>query len=329
MVNFMVNFNGVAYKIPFFEIFEFTGENIAHVLEYIGLLNAQESCQIESMSRFVFLRGDEQEVYNEEERNFIDSIGCIYIYKEFYKRAKRGVMPCRIIATEISGINDVKKSLFFMKEINKAVGGFTIFFIKAGVSYYIGIRAFNKDVNEDCIISKPIVLFEDFEEIADKLSYVTDSADFIDYYRTLVDAIEENNLALTDYDRQIEIKRGIQYSYLNMLSEISHIYKVSFSGEIERYYKSFEGIEENDYLSIVKESIAELSFIKSFKANTMEMLFEADEMMELAKKTEEENEIFIGNQNEKNHNEESNSDIMKYLDNPELMIKMLKQRKGI
>ena len=61
----------------------------------------------------------------------------------------------------------------------------------------------------------------------------------------------------------------------------------------------------------------------------MEMLFEADEMMELAKRTEEVNEIFIGNQNEKNYNEENYSDMMRYLDNPDLMIKMLKQRKGI
>lgn len=325
----MVNFNGGADKIPFYEIFEFTEEDIAHVLECMGLVNAQESCQIEPMDKFIFLHGDEQEVYNKEERDFIENVGEIYIYKEFCKKAKRGIITCRIIAAEVNGVNEIKNSLFFMKEINKAIGGFTIFFIKAGVNFYIGIRAFNKDENDDCIISKPIVLVEDFEEMADKLSYVTDSDDFIDYYRTLVDAIEENNLALTDYDRQIEIKRGIQYSYLNILSEISHIYKVSFSGEIERYYKSFEGIEGNDYLSIVKESITELSFIKSFKANTMEMLFEADEMMELAKKTEEENEIFIGNQNEKNYNEENNSDMMKYLDNPELMIKMLKQRKGI
>lgn len=325
----MVNFNGGADKIPFYEIFEFTEEDIAHVLECMGLVNAQESCLIEPMDKFIFLHGDEQEVYNKEERDFIENLGEIYIYKEFCKKAKRGIITCRIIAAEVNGVNEIKNSLFFMKEINKAIGGFTIFFIKAGVNFYIGIRAFNKDENDDCIISKPIVLVEDFEEMADKLSYVTDSDDFIDYYRTLVDAIEENNLALTDYDRQIEIKRGIQYSYLNILSEISHIYKVSFSGEIERYYKSFEGIEGNDYLSIVKESIAELSFIKSFKANTMEMLFEADEMMELAKKTEEENEIFIGNQNEKNHNEENDSDMMRYLDNPELMIKMLKQRKGI
>ena len=325
----MVNFNGGADKITFYEIFEFTEEDIAHVLECMGLVNAPESCQIEPMDKFIFLHGDEQEVYNKEERDFIENVGEIYIYKEFCKKAKRGIITCRIIAAEVNGVNEIKNSLFFMKEINKAIGGFTIFFIKAGVNFYIGIRAFNKDENDDCIISKPIVLVEDFEEMADKLSYVTDSDDFIDYYRTLVDAIEENNLALTDYDRQIEIKRGIQYSYLNILSEISHIYKVSFSGEIERYYKSFEGIEGNDYLSIVKESIAELSFIKSFKANTMEMLFEADEMMELAKKTEEENEIFIGNQNEKNYNEENNSDMMKYLDNPEIMIKMLKQRKGI
>lgn len=325
----MVNFNGGADKIPFYEIFEFTEEDIAHVLECMGLVNAQESCLIELMDKFIFLHGDEQEVYNKEERDFIENVGEIYIYKEFCKKAKRGIITCRIIAAEVNGVNEIKNSLFFMKEINKAIGGFTIFFIKAGVNFYIGIRAFNKDENDDCIISKPIVLVEDFEEMADKLSYVTDSDDFIDYYRTLVDAIEENNLALTDYDRQIEIKRGIQYSYLNILSKISHIYKVSFSGEIERYYKSFEGIEGNDYLSIVKESIAELSFIKSFKANTMEMLFEADEMMELAKKTEEENEIFIGNQNKKNYNEENNSDMMKYLDNPELMIKMLKQRKGI
>ena len=238
----MVNFNGDADKIPFYETFEFTRENIAHLLQYMGLANAQESCQIEHMDKFIFLHGDEQEVYNKDERNFIENAGDVYIYKEFYKRTKRGVMPCRIIATEISGINGIKNSLFFMKEINKAIGGFTIFFIKAGVNYYIGIRAFNKDVNDDCIISKPIALTEDFEEITDKLSYVADSDDFIDYYRTLVDAIEENDLALTDYDRQIEIKRGIQYSYLNMLSEISHIYKVSFSGEIERYYKSFEGL---------------------------------------------------------------------------------------
>lgn len=327
----MVDFNGVTNKVPFYETFEFTREEIALVLEYMGLMNAQESCQIEPMDKFIFLHGDEQEVYNKEERSFIESVGDIYIYREFHKKTKCGVMPCRIIATEINTVDEIKSSLFFMKEINKAIGGFTIFFIKAGADYYIGIRAFNKNLKDDCIISMPIVLFDDFEEIADKLSFVSQSDDFIDYYSSLVEALEYDKQDLIDYDAQIMIKRGIQYSYLSMLSEISHIYKVSFAGEIDRYYKSFEDIQNRDYLSIVKENISELSFIESFKANTMEMLFEAEEIAQLAIKTEEEHNAFIEKQSSDNsvNSEESDYKMKEYLDDPELMIKMLKQRRGI
>lgn len=106
---------------------------------------------------------------------------------------------------------------------------------------------------------------------------------------------------------------------------------MNFIGEIDRYYRLFESIERKDYLSIVKESISELSFIESFKANTMEMLFEAEEMEQLAIKTEEENDAFIEKQSTDNNvnNEESDPKMKEYLDDPELMIKMLKQRKGI
>lgn len=84
-----------------------------------------------------------------------------------------------------------------------------------------------------------------------------------------------------------------------------------------------ENTEKKDYLSTVKESISELSFIESFKANTMEMLFEAEEMVQLAIKTEEEHEAFIEKQNadSSDNNEESNYDMKEYLDDPELMIK--------
>lgn len=327
----MVNINGVTNKVPFCEVFEFTKEEIALVFECVGLMNAQESCQIEPMDKFVFLHGDEQEVYNKEERNFIESVGNMYIYREFHKKTKRGVMPCRIIAAEINAVDEIKNSLFFMKEINKAIGGFTIFFIKAGNDYYIGIRAFNKDLKDDCIISMPIVLVDDFEEMAYKLSYVSQSDNFIDYYNSFVEAIACSKTDLIDYDTQIIIKRGIQYSYLNMLNEISHVYKVDFIGEIERYYESFENNNRIDYVSMVKESISELSFIESFKANTMEMLFEAEEMEQLAIKTEEENDVIIEKESMNNsvNNEESDSEMKEYLDDPELMIKMLKQRKGI
>lgn len=325
----MVNFDGVANKVPFYEIFEFTMEDISLVLEYMGLINAQELCQIEPMKKFIFLHGDEQEVYNKEERNFIESVGDIYIYREFHKRTKRGLMPCRIIAAEIPDFDEVKNSLFFMKEINKAVGGFTIFFIKEGINYYIGIRIFNEEPNNDCIISNPIKVFEDFEEIVDKLYFVSQSDDFVDYYISLVEAIECHEEDLTDYDEKLTLKRGVQYSYLSMLGEIAHLYNVNFEGELDRYYRSFENIKKVNYSTVVKEYILELSFIKSFKANTMEMLFEAEEMEQLCIKTEKENEAFIEKQSNNNSSKEIDFDVKEYLNDPELMIKILKKRKGI
>lgn len=327
----MVNINGVTDKIPFYEIFEFTGEDIAHVLEYIGLVNAKESFQIEPMDKFVFLHGDEQEVYNKEERNFIQSVGEMYIYREFHKKTKHGVMPCRVIAAEINAVDELKDALFFMKEINKAIGGFTIFFIKAGIDYYIGARDFNKDLKDDCMISMPIVLVKDFEEIAYKLSYISQSEEFIEYYNSFVEALAFSKIDLIDYDTKIIIKRGIQYSYLNMLNKISHIYKVNFAGEINRYYRSFENTDRMDYILMVKERMYELSFIKSFKANTVEMLFKAEEVEQLAIKAEAENDVIIEKGSISNNvsDEESDSEMKEYLDDPELMIKILKKRKGI
>lgn len=327
----MMNFNGITNKVPFHEIFEFTVEEISQIFEYMGLMDTKEICHVEPMEKYIFLHGDEQEVYKKEERNFIKSIGNIYIYREFYKKIKRGVMPCRVIAVEIDAIDEIKDVIFFMKEVNKAIGGFTIFFVKTGTDYYIGIRAFNNNVKDDCIISKPIYLYEDFEVIAEKMMFVSPSDDFVEYYSTLLEALEYEKGTLTDYDAQITKKRGVQYAYLNLISEISHIYNINLSAEIERYYASFEDERTDDYQTIVKEKLYELGFIESFKVNTMEMLFEAEEMVQLVIKTEEEHNILISNKNMVNleENTESEDEIKEYLDDPEVMIKLLKQRKGI
>lgn len=326
----MVNFSGVTSKVPLYEIFDFTVEEVSLVLEYMGLASAKDKCQVERMDRFVFLYGDDQEVYNREERDFIKSVGNIYIYREFYKKTKRGTMPCRIIATEIDAMDEVRSAIFFMKEINKAVGGFTIYFIKANEQLFIGMRVFNEDAKDDCMISKPIEVFEDLEDISVELSFVSESDEFIEYYGSLALAIEYTKENYMDYDMQIIKKRGVQYEYPQMLSEIGMIYNVNFSGEISRYYMSLDKVEDCDYISKVKDAISELKFIESFKANTMEMLFEAEEMAQLAAKTEEEHNLFIEeHHDEEIYNEESDLKMKEYLYDPELMIKMLKQRKGI
>ena len=54
-------------------------------------------------------------------------------------------------------------------------------------------------------------------------------------------------------------------------------------------------------------------------------------MVQLAIKTEEEHNIFISNQSmvSSEENTESDDEMKEYLDDPEMMIKLLKQRKGI
>lgn len=326
----MVNFNGFTNKVPLYELFDFTIEEVTVVLEYMGLIDTKSTCKEESMKKYIFIHGDDQEIYNKEERDFIESVGDIYIYEEFYKKTKHGTMPCRIIAVEINAVDELRSTVFFMKEINKAIHGFTIFFIKVNEQLFIGMRVFNKNAKDDCLLSKPIETFEDFEEISERLYFIVDGDDFIDYYASLALAIEYKKESFECYDTQIIKKRGIQYQYLQMLDDIGKIYRLNLAGEISRYYTSFEVVNEYDFIEEFKSVCTELEFIESFKENIIEILFEAEEMVQLANKTEEENNLFIETTKDEVKQEYDNTfDMKEYLSDPELMIKMLKKRKGI
>lgn len=86
---------------------------------------------------------------------------------------------------------------------------------------------------------------------------------------------------------------------------------------------------EKDFLCLLKETYSELNFIESFKANTVEMLFEAEEMAQLATRTEEEHNLFLINHQEEQEIKEYDSEIKDYLDDPEMMIKLLKKKKNL
>lgn len=324
----MVDFTGYANKVLLSDTFDFTIDEVTTVLRNIGLINEKNICREEQMEKYIFLYGDEQEVYNREERKFIEGVGNIFIYREFHKKTKRGTMPCRVIAAEIETIEPIKSSVFFMKEINKAIGGYTVFFIKANSEFYIGMRLFGHNVKEDCMLSGPIVTCEDMEEICDRLMFVPDCYDFVSYYSAMASALEYMSEKYEDYDAQIIKRRGIQYPYLEMLSDIEKIFGLSVSKEKIRYYDSFEMEPEKNFLCVLKETYSELNFIESFKANTVEMLFEAEEMAQLAARTEEEHNLFLANHQEEEI-KEYDSEIKDYLDDPEMMIKLLKKKKNL
>ena len=59
------------------------------------------------------------------------------------------------------------------------------------------------------------------------------------------------------------------------------------------------------------------------------MLFEAEEMAQLATRTEEEHILFLANHQEEQEIKEYDSEIKDYLDDPEMMIKLLKKKKNL
>ena len=93
----------------------------------------------------------------------------------------------------------------------------------------------------------------------------------------------------------------------------------------------FESDSIASFATLLEEVEDSLSFIKSNRVNTYEMLFEADEMMRQAEEAEAENERLAVQAALENpvsddiHDTEAET----LLDDPEEMIKLLKKRRGI
>ena len=128
-------------------------------------------------------------------------------------------------------------------------------------------------------------------------------------------------------------KRGVKLSYPKMLSELEMIYSVNLNYERERYFRSFEEHQIIKYSDIINDTLESLSFIKSSKVNTLEMLFEAEEIALISDRVEEENKsIFTkqyGNNSGFDLDYEEDKKMKEYLDDPGKMIVLLKQKKGL
>ena len=127
------------------------------------------------------------------------------------------------------------------------------------------------------------------------------------------------------------MRRGIQMSYLEEIDKIGREIGIDLSREKERYWQQFEDVRELSFADILADVEESLSFIKSNRVNTYEMLFEADEMMRQADKAEAENERLAMQTATENPMNETvqDTEVEALLDDPEEMIKLLKKRRGI
>ncbi|MEG0108518.1 MAG: hypothetical protein RR705_06680 [Lachnospiraceae bacterium] len=293
----------------------------------MGLGGENENCHIEDLEKYIFLYGNEQEIYGYEERSFIECVGSVYIYNAMNRKTNKGVIATKIFAADISQFEDCVKNCFFlMKVINKANDGFNIFLLKTMDGFFLGCRIYDKDDVRNCTLTKAIKNEKEYEELAERLLYLPDTDEFIPFYNAIVEVIDINKMEFLDYDLNVSIRRGISSGYLDMLSDMENLFHLSMEYARELYYKT---LEPNLKLSVAEEYrdvMSSLEFIKSQKVNTLEMLFDADELLLMSDKIEQETEKTLNSENEKLDGENTDSELIQYIDDPEKIVRLLKEK---
>lgn len=313
---------------------DFSEKDVGDVILLAGLTSENRPKYSGTMEKLVFLYGDDSEVYSPAEIRFIDSIEDVFVYPDFTKMLKQGSMVCRAIATKFdcSGYDALRACISFEKIINKALEGFNIFFFVTEDNVFFGCRIFDKSGKRDCALSNPIADEFEFEQLIDELAFLNRLDSFMEYYNHFQLMITKDQNENEDYEHMIMRYRGIQMSYLDDICKIEHDMGLNMSKEKERYWSMFYDEPEESFVSLLEEVEESLSFIKSNRVNTYEMLFEADEMMRQADKIEAENVRLAAQSvlHVANHaDSESDEEAKALLDDPEKMIKLLKNRRGI
>lgn len=310
-----------------------TDKDITYALLYAGLINDKAPRLICSMEKLVFVYGNSNEVYSSMEIRFTEQVDHVLVYSDFYKSMNKGNMACRTIAAKInfSGHDALKACVSFEKIVDKALDGFNIFFFVTEDSVFWGSRIFDKTGKSDCCLSMPVCEEWRFEQIQEEISCYAANKDFLDFYYQYRGTVASGCKKDEYYEDVINKRKGMQFSYLEDIDNIGREFGVDLSNEKDRYRRMFERDMEISFDDLFEEIKESLSFIKSNRVNTYEMLFEADEMMRQAEAAEEENDRLAIQAAWEFSDEESEQDAEAeaLLDDPEEMIKLLKKRRGL
>lgn len=304
-------------------------DTVAELLLPMGLLIDKSTQYVGPFEKYVFLNGNKDEIYTRQEIEFISAVGDIIVFTEFHKEAKRGLIPCKVVATRNSILDPVEFSIAFTKIINKASDGFNICTVFSEDGIILTCRAYDSSGN-NYYISDIIKHYDQMEILYDDLMYSPDYGGFIEYYSYVRESIRFKTMA-AEYPAKNRNKHRPAYAYMDELWEIEHDTGISFAAEIERCFWGLEEQYEETYADCVAETDEYLFKIESSRINTMEMLFEAEEMEKLASEAEQRNETMLmqNTAEEENNSEEIDTETKALLDDPESMIKLLKKKRGI
>lgn len=308
---------------------EYSIDTVANLLLPTGFLIDRATQYSGNLEKFIFLKGNASEVYPKSEIDFIDGVVDFCIFRDFYKKTKKGIIPCRIVSAKIDNMDIVSAGIVFTKIMNKAIDGLNIGFVISEEGILFTGRLFEQGNNIGCFVSNLIKTEEQYDEMVSDLIFGDLYDSFIDYYsyiKTVIHYTEET----VPYGDTLRGAHRIPYTYIEELQDLEAQLGVSFAREIERCFFENKKSDELPYCEKVKECEEYLFKIESSRVNTMEILFEAEEMERLASEAEKRNgELLQQSNGDENAGNDIDEETKALLDDPESMIKMLKKKRGI
>lgn len=315
----------------------FNEKNIKKVLSLLNLLPNVNVAYVGEFDKYLYFQGSQDEVYTNEELTFIGRIKNVVVFSDYLKKTNKGRMACRIVVVRISTnvYNQLKSCVMFEKIFDKGFEGFNVFVFITDFNVYFGCRIFEGDyLKKDCIVSKPQTKTNELEQVADELVYISNLEMFSDYY------VGVQHLFSPDViDRQSELSvRELYavYDYMDILNFIEKNYNLSCRKEKARCEIMLGGnseiaVNELSFEDRLEEIEEELSFIKSSKINTLEMLFDADELAKVANAMMKEQDDKFQQTSDDESTEMptgdiSIEDIADIMDDPEKILKYLKEK---
>ena len=308
---------------------EYSVDTVADLLLPTGFLIDKTTQYSGSLEKFVFLKGNTSEVYSKSEIDFIDGVLDFCIFRDFYKKTRKGMIPCRVVSAKIDNMDIVSAGIAFTKIVNKAIDGLNIGFVISEEGVLFTGRLFEQGNNIGCYVSDLIKTEEQYDEIVADLIFGDLYDSFVDYYSYIKSVIHYTDEPIP-YGETIRGAHRTPYAYIEELQDLEEHMGISFAREIERCFFDNEEPEELPYSEKVKECEEYLFKIESSRVNTMEILFEAEEMERLASEAEQKNDEMLqqsnGDEKTENYIDEETKAL---LDDPESMIKLLKKKRGI
>lgn len=281
------------------------------------------------LDKYVFLYGSGDEVYTKDEIEFISNQDEVIAFNDCQKAMNGTSVSCRVISAKVVNMDILQFCIALTKIVSKAKGGFNVLVAVAEEGMVFSCNSLEKHNGLDFYISNIIRTEEELESVYEDLIYCIDKERFADYYFGLIDAIKFREPYGNDSSSFFKEPVGPLYAYIDFLFDVLEQMDCDYFPEIERnFWDSIEDDKQQSYSDKIAEIDENLFKIESKKVNTLELLFDANDY-ELAQSQIEHLNYENTYENYDFDIEINEEELKSLLDDPESVIKLLKEMRDI